>query len=304
MSKIKLSHLRAINFSIRYGRNSESIRSSRHGQFRLHLGPCSRKAKSVRWEAIRAAKQIRKLTSKPIIVCYSGGLDSELVLSAFRAAGISVECAIIQYRHGLNRHDISAAIDFCKRERQSYRLVSLDIQEFLLGHEYTSWRRQLNNHYPIAPSNFFLFKKLSEEGLYPVGGCGEPAFTIIENSLFIEDGEINFALEQFCAHFKIDGEPSFFRSSPELYFSILKWFSLSANGLQVPSSRAFNVPYKTTLYHEAFGLTPRRKFHGYEKLLERAPEMSKLLIRERHPTKKIDRLPLGQALWQMGGGIP
>lgn len=295
---------RAVTFAIKNGRKSTWIRSDRHGQFKISLGACNRKPKSVRHEAIRTAKRIRELTSKPIIICYSGGLDSELVLSAFRAADISVECAIIKYRQNLNRHDISAAIEFCEKSHQPYRLVSLDIEDFLIGREYTSWRRQLNNHYPIAPANFFLHKKLSEEGLYPVAGCGEPVFTLIENSLFLEDGEINFALEQFCNHFKIDGEPSFFRRSPELYFSILKWFSRSATGLQVPSDRALNVPYKTALYHEAFSLAPRRKFHGYEKLLERTPEMSRLLIRQRHPNKKIDRIPLDEALRQLYGESP
>lgn len=67
---------------------------------------------------------------KKLILCLSGGLDSEAMAESFLRAGVPFEVSIWRYKDGLNDYDIKHAIEFCTKHRLEYEVKECDLNWF------------------------------------------------------------------------------------------------------------------------------------------------------------------------------
>jgi len=66
-------------------------------------------------ECLRTARLIRETTDEPLVVLFSGGTESEMIIRSFVEQKIAISAAICQFNDNLNLHDISFAVVCCEQ---------------------------------------------------------------------------------------------------------------------------------------------------------------------------------------------
>ena len=101
----------------------------------VEFGRAKYMPKSFREECINAAKLIGENTTQPIMVCFSGGIDAEIIVRSFQEAGIPIEVAIMQLNYNginnVNHHDNKYAFDYVMTHSIPYHVVEIDLGEFI-----------------------------------------------------------------------------------------------------------------------------------------------------------------------------
>lgn len=122
---------RVHNDHLQYGWNKQNKRTSVSDKFWFEFTPCTREPMDFRSECIRAADLIYQSTDKKIVVQFSGGIDSELICLSLLAAGHPFHARICRFNNNLNEHDISYAINFCKKYNIEHSFFDFDMTNFL-----------------------------------------------------------------------------------------------------------------------------------------------------------------------------
>jgi hypothetical protein len=76
------------------------------------------------------ATRMRDEFNEPFDVCFSGGIDSEIVLRVFKDAGIAHNTFIFQYENDLNVRDVVRAVDFCESYNIDYKIININLSKF------------------------------------------------------------------------------------------------------------------------------------------------------------------------------
>ena len=100
-------------------------------KFWADYGRCERKPGTLKEESINACRLIYDSTDLPITVMYSGGLDSEFVVAAFKESGVPFDVLIARYLNDVNIYDVSHAVIFCENHSIKYKIVDIDLHKFL-----------------------------------------------------------------------------------------------------------------------------------------------------------------------------
>lgn len=107
----------------------------RTGPYWVKWGKVSRPVMSYREECINAAKLIAESAEKPIMVCYSGGIDSEAILYSMMDANVPCEAVIMNVhlsgQQSANRHDIEYALSFVKKHNIKHHLFDFDVDNYM-----------------------------------------------------------------------------------------------------------------------------------------------------------------------------
>jgi len=94
--------------------------------------------KSFRDECVRAARLIGQNAVEPIMICFSGGMDSEVVVRSFQEANISFEIVIMNLKYknnyNTNHYDNIYAYNYVKKHNLSYRSITIDLEEYILNY--------------------------------------------------------------------------------------------------------------------------------------------------------------------------
>ena len=116
------------NNHYRYAYNNRPFvfKTNADDQLSVQIGKCAGLAQDWRFENARAARLIHSKArpGQRIRLFYSGGIDSEIMLMAFRDAGVPFDCIIIDT--GINDHDTEYAYKFCKEQDISYQVTKVD----------------------------------------------------------------------------------------------------------------------------------------------------------------------------------
>ena len=107
---------------------------NRVGQYWVKFGRSAYLPTSFREECVRAARLLGENATNPLLVCFSGGVDSEVVVRSFQEARVEFTVLImeISYRGAtVNYHDITYALDYVTEHGIPYRTVTIDLEDFL-----------------------------------------------------------------------------------------------------------------------------------------------------------------------------
>jgi hypothetical protein len=247
-------------------------------------GRCTRPVLDWRAECIATARLIRESTNLDLWVLYSGGIDSEVVLQAFKFAGIPINAAITCFENDLNRHDVRLAVKFCETHAIPYKLLRLDIEKFVASGDAMAYAERTRCTHPCFPRTMWAMDQVDG---YPILGSGE-CYLVKTNA----EGVPSSWLEEDCArittpplppatwalsekeqvaawhrHLQVNnrsGCPGFFQYTPEVMVAFLRdpmVAQLCANQL---AEHTDTMAIKAVVYRQHFLLERRPKYTSLE----------------------------------------
>lgn len=209
------------------GRDWYEPRAGASDSWTVRYGQSRRQPRSWREECVETARLIRGSTDLPMVVLFSGGMDSEIVVRSFVEAKIPIRCAISRFADGLNKHDIEYAMTACEQLGVPYDVHKLDLLGFWDGpvDEYcdrtrsfspqlaaTMWLVDQVDGFPVMGSGeCYLVKDMreSERGTYP------------RSAWYMWEKERTAAWYRHFIERDREGCPGFFQYTPEVMHSFL-----------------------------------------------------------------------------------
>lgn len=175
---------------------------------------------------LETAKEIRNrslIAQKKIAVCYSGGIDSEVVAESFRLSGIEFELWTLRFSHYLNSHELQWVEKYAQKYQIPIKYIDINPIEFYQSEKFRSRTFQTRCFFPMLTLQMEIMEKASISGYFPVVGSAE---CYLENSssrgwLFFER-EIYASLYRFQILQNFSGVCGFFQWSPELIINFLR----------------------------------------------------------------------------------
>ena len=258
---------------------------SEQERFSLRFNACTHDVGTWKEEVYAAARAIAEGSKKPLWVCSSGGYDSELVCRAFYDQKIPFSVLTLEHTEGTNRYDIRFAVDWCKKNGVTHKIVPIDMRKFL-SDEVKKYADRYAAVHPFRYLQFRLMEVVEEMGGYAVLGGGEQLYAAdtAKGKLARKDMYIPFSNGvvlplQWCDDNATEHVPYFYFTTPELCLSYIRQpivqFAL-ANPDPLFRHQANAYTLKRLVYQSAWpDLVPRYKANGFDAIpgpLEEARE--------------------------------
>jgi len=239
------------------------MKGSGHGKtWRVELSSPSRPVGTYYQEAVKAAEMIWAQRQGPLYVCYSGGLDSEFVLSLFLSLGMNITPVIMRTQY--NDPDTKYAFKYCQDRNIEPKVVDLDFDKFVESGKIVDIALQMKCSAYQIPTNMWLCSQLDGTVLT---GNDPPHLSNKNNVWYMDEDEWNHTQFTYFKENNIHGTPFFLHYTPEMVLSFLLDPTIHrlANNM-IPGKLGTNST-KVFVYNNndgAFELENRQKLHGYE----------------------------------------
>ena len=279
-------------YSWSYGDLGPYSRQTSNLSFQTHFTKYTKKVGSFKEELLNAAKSTMDHVSGNIVILFSGGVDSEIMLRAFLDIGVIPKVVIIRFENDYNIYDVSYAVTICSMLGVPYSIIDFNLQNF-----YENDAERISELAQIDRPGALPYCKILEmiDG-FPVMGNGDltPWRT---NDNYSTKGtwmnrcwEFDIGWSKFLRQIDKPGIAEWLKWTPGLVISYLntKWFNKLINdeyyGKLGPSST------KILGYREAYpDLIDRKKQTGFENIKHLKDEF------ENHLEKKFNGFPYRQA---------
>lgn len=96
----------------------------------MRVGGCTRKPFSFKSEIVRTARSLT-YNYPDITLFMSGGLDSEIALKSFLAAGLRPKLTTVRFPEGANDHDIGPMLKMVESMGLECRIINFDLEKFV-----------------------------------------------------------------------------------------------------------------------------------------------------------------------------
>ncbi len=248
------------------------------------------------WRNANTTAAVRILESAVLqqltpVVCFSGGLDSEITLLSFFAAWSSLptmnrpplEIATLDFEGELNRHDTQYVEKFLFKYKRkdldlSFRRYSLDIQKFMASPDFVQLADEAQVISPAVVAQLWLCQEIHRANTraLPVIGQGEmhlvraesPAGTYEPATWSLVETENLCGLYRFFIGRGLPAVPGFFQYMPEQFETQLRTNSVIHE--LISNSRIGKLGTRTSkaeiLAFEYPELEARPKYTGFEKI--------------------------------------
>jgi hypothetical protein len=252
------------------------LRGYGHGPtWRVEIDPPGRFVGTYYEETCKAAEMIWSLKQGPLHVLYSGGMDSEYVISVFRSLGMKVTPVIMRMKSNTgsyyNNHDLKYAFKYCQNNSLSYQIVDLNFDNFVKSGEMLDIANscQCARYEGVAP--LWLAKQINGT---VITGNDPPLVLGMPYGYCLEELEVIHSQLTYWKSNNIHGTPFFLSYTSDMMLSFLqdiaiqefvkkpidylvKDRALLAIDTNTVKSRVFNNQDK-------FIIEPRQKYTGYE----------------------------------------
>jgi hypothetical protein len=230
--------------------------------FKMEFDPLP-KADNLYKESILAAEEIYDLKQGSLNVFYSGGVDSEFVLSLFLELGMDVTPVIIKLSD-YNTHDLEYAFKFCESKNITPSVIDVNFDNFVKTGRFLEIAIETKSSVYQRPATCHALGLVDGTILL---ADGDPYMRPDANKIWnLEFDEHEFAYWNYFQNHNLYGTPSFMRFTPGMfsaYLTDLRWKELAQNlhygKLGSNSSKIYALNR-----HSPFKLEPRTKYHGYE----------------------------------------
>ena len=215
----------------------------------------------------------KKYKSKRLILCMSGGLDSEIMAEAFLRANVPFSASIWKYKNNLNNYDIKHALMFCEKNKIDYEIEECDLELFYENklHFYYGIK-YLCNSPQIVVHLYFLEKLLKKPNIAVFLPWQPPEFFYCQNKKKFTLKIIFFRYLAYYRFFqlnKMNGSAYFIMCRTSLLHSFLK-LPITRSIMNQDINFSYYSPYKikTIMYQQGGFLSkPRKgKFTGFDKM--------------------------------------
>jgi len=235
--------------------------------FKIEFGKV-KSHKTFRQECIEVAKELYDKHGNKLDILLSGGIDSEIVLLSFLAAGITPRVTIIRYERNLNMHDINYAFRLCARYGIVPEVFDFNAELFFKNDcVEIAFRTKCN-----SPQLNLLAYCMGKINGIPVLGMGENHLSRryeSDNKYSLQVFDVEQEKEtRLLTYFQDNNKeviPAFFQYTPELMVSFLQKESLYRWVETAKKQRYLNInKIKWQIASEDFDLEPRPKLTGFE----------------------------------------
>jgi len=223
-------------------------------------GP-SRPTKSYYEETVIAAEMVWAQKQGELHLCYSGGLDSEYVLSVFRTLGMPIRPVIMctQYNHLETRY----AFKYCEENSITPIVINLDYDNFIESGKFLeiATETQCSAYQYIA--NMWLTSQL--DGTV-ITGDSDPHLFLENNKWFVDEIEPTYTQFDYFKKHNIHGTPFFLSYTAEQYLSFLADPTIQRLANNEIPGKTGSYSSKVHVYNNQnkFQLEQRTKLTGYE----------------------------------------
>jgi asparagine synthetase B (glutamine-hydrolysing) len=98
--------------------------------FSMRFDRITRPVQSWRREMTNTVNSIAVSTHRPIVLCFSGGIDSEVIALSLIENNIPFTVLTVKQKNNINRYDTKWADDFCKKYNIEQKIVAFDPDDF------------------------------------------------------------------------------------------------------------------------------------------------------------------------------
>jgi hypothetical protein len=213
-------------------------------------------------ETVKAAEMIWAQRQGTLYLCYSGGLDSEFVLSVFRHLGMNVVPVIMCTQ--FNQTERQYAFDYCKAHDITPVTVDLDLVQFIESGHMLEIAKNIKCGAWQMSSNMWLTSQL--DGTVITGEC-PPHLKKVDNVWYHDEDQIYHAQLTYFKKYKVYGTPFFLNYTPEMVYAFLTDPAIVDLANDRIYGKLGSHSTKVHVYNNnsgAFELINRTKLHGYE----------------------------------------
>ncbi len=255
---------------------------------------CSREPLSFPDECVEVAKLIGQKAAalnRPIYVCLSGGMDSEVVVKSFLRAKVPFTAITFRFHGGLNAHEIRFVTRFITAHRVKHRFFDINILSWIKSNE----AEEMFHGAQTASLNLLPHMKLMNHIWFDLGGVP----VLGNGDVYLEnlgtDGwryvELEYMLSWFrhAIRMQILGGIGFFQFTPEVTLAMLREPKFERLGMNRDeyATRAYETSkhIKYAVYRRYWpDLTIRPKFGGQELVEEQYKARTAELLADRTDT--------------------
>lgn len=217
-------------------------------------------SKKKQWR-IEAAQRCHETLGPYPALCFSGGVDSQAMLSCFAEADLEAHVIIFTFKDGLNKHDSDHAKMYCLEHDIPYREIEFDIVSFLTR-DNTDITRKYGNTSPHFNTHYRFVEVLTHMGYTGVCFGGQAP----DRNLGIYGHNLSTVVMRWSAisdRFQIANQGSFLSFSPELSWAI----TMSTPSLDNPDyTNATKLKENYKLYKELEHERYKAKIKGFENM--------------------------------------
>lgn len=213
---------------------------------------------------ISQAKTIYEKANGRVGLLLSGGIDSEVILLSFLAAGLPVRAYIGQMNHDYNLHDICYAIMACEKHNVPYTLIKYDFEK-VLSEKALDYAQISQCFSPQLIAVMYLMDQVDEYVVVGGGDCVFKKDTVNgEKKWFLFERERVASWYKFLLARNRSACPGFFQYSPELIYAYANAPFIKAHLLSKSSPLENIADFKLDFYQRHFPLISRKKKTGFE----------------------------------------
>lgn len=259
--------------------------------FYTQFGRTSAKVKSFKQELLGAARSTLDHVAGQLVVLFSGGVDSEVMLRSLLAVGANPKVIIARYENDYNIYDVSYAVTICNILDIRYDIVDINLAKF-----YENDAEKMSELSQIDRPRALPYCKLLEmiDG-FPVMGASDLSPYRINNDYsrkgtwMMRCWEHDIGWSKFLLAIKKPGIAEWYKWTPGLVISYMNthWFHNLVSDKYYGKLGSNST--KIVGYKEAFSdLMPRQKKTGFENIDNLVNEFETFL------QKKYNGLPYRQ----------
>lgn len=304
---MNFTHQNHLKYSI--GGREFGYREEGHDKYKVQLGSIDpdRYAKSsYKDELHRTAQLVKDDLGKDLVVFFSGGTDSEIVLRNFLHIGMKPRCVVLKFENNYNIRDVLEAQATAKQLEIDLEVIDFNVKDFFYSGEATEFGEAIQS---TQLTYIMIYKSVLELGMPAVMG-GEVLLTrhvSPENSFWyytFRENEDASAM-RFSNKYNIPLVNEYFSYTPELLL-----YYLECNKMKELVSTRFNykltsVSSKNAMLADFYDFRVKKKTHGFENLIAfngtAYKEIGINQVRRGEPS--IDGIPYDLAIAQLKGQI-
>jgi hypothetical protein len=240
------------------------LRSSGHGPtWTVEIDPPRRPVKSYYEETLIAAEMLWERKQSKLQLCYSGGLDSEYVLSILLKFGMTVEVVIMRTQY--NYHETQYAFKFCEARNIKPTIIDLDYDKFVESGKLLEIAESMKCAAFQIPCNMWLASQL--DGTV-ITGNDPPHLKLNpkDNLWYLDEEEIIHSQFNYWKMHGLGGTPFLLSYTPEQMLAFLVDPAIEKLANHGFPGRLGTNSTKVEVFNRGtgFNLEQRIKKNGYE----------------------------------------
>lgn len=262
------------------------------------------KKSSWRDEQLRTADCILKEFGKDMVVFFSGGTDSEIVIRSFLDIGFKPRCVFLKFKNDYNAPDAKEAEEASRDLGIDLEMIDFDVKEFYNSGEAAWFSNQIDCTQVTYLMIYYQVMKLG----FPAVMGGE---LLLWRNISLNGGSFwhhcfreneDASAMRFSEKFKVPLVNEWFSYTPEMMLYYLEDFQVQElisdpNNKKLSSVSTKNKILKS-LYPE---IRTKKKTHGFEKLLGFNFETYRSLSMDKIPRLEpsLDGIPVSKIMEQL-----